>query len=271
MMVKIHHSNSDGVMKLGKIIIEAADASELRKIMTDLFGSTAASGGALVTQSIAMAQQPQAETDGDAEDAGPVNSNAPALDSAGLPWDGRIHASSKAINESDGKWRMARGIEKKIGAAAIYAIEAELRARVSGAAPVQQIQQPQQPAPGMPVDMTQYQQPQTAAPGMPAASQQIIPTTPIQQQQPVYQQPAPVQQTPAPQGGAMPFNEFMSYIGRAFQTPRADGQGMLVDQGYLASLQAFLGVANIGEIQNDPNKITTAINQLKADGRWLGP
>jgi len=250
---------------LGKIIIEAADASELRKIMSDLFGSTAAApmpGGVLHIQ----APAPQADGD-EADDAGPVNTNAPALDSAGLPWDGRIHASSKAVNEGDGKWRMQRGIEKKLGAPAIAAIEAELRARVSGATPQPvamlapvQTPQPVTAAPGMP-DMSQYQQPQQVQPA--PMQQPVAMPAPVQTPQPAPA-PAPVAT------GAMPFNEFMSFVGRAFQTPRADGQGMLIDQGYLAQLQAVLGVNNIGEIQNDPGKINQAIMQLRADGRWLG-
>lgn len=256
---------------MGKIIIEAADASELRKIMADLFGSTAAAGStpvfpAFTVQTNTGAPAPQTETD-EPDDTSPVNVNAPPIDSAGLPWDGRIHASSKAINESDGKWRMQRGIEKKLGAPAIAQIEAELRARVSGAtqqpvampAPVQ-TPQPMTAAPGMP-DMSQYQQPQQMQPA--PMQQPVAMPAPVQTPQPTPA-PAPVAT------GAMPFNEFMSYVGRAFQTPRADGQGMLIDQGYLAQLQAVLGVNNIGEIQNDPGKINQAIMQLRADGRWLG-
>lgn len=39
-------------------------------------------------------------------DAAPV-----ALDRDGLPWDARIHASSKTINQTDGLWRAKRGAD----------------------------------------------------------------------------------------------------------------------------------------------------------------
>lgn len=56
----------------------------------------------------------------------------PALDAKGLPWDERIHSSSKALN-ADGTWRARRNMtdEQK---AAVAGIEAELRQRASGAA-----------------------------------------------------------------------------------------------------------------------------------------
>ena len=50
---------------------------------------------------------------------------APAdTDTAGLPWDERIHSSSKAVNKADGRWRQKR----ETGPARVLQIEAELRA-----------------------------------------------------------------------------------------------------------------------------------------------
>lgn len=57
------------------------------------------------------------------------------VDKAGLPWDGRIHASTRAKN-ADGTWRMRRGIEAALAAA----VTGELRQTM---APVV----PQPPAP----------------------------------------------------------------------------------------------------------------------------
>lgn len=59
-----------------------------------------------------------------------TGSPAPAVDSRGLPWDERIHSSSKATN-ADGSWRARRNMtdEQK---AAVPGIEAELRARIGG-------------------------------------------------------------------------------------------------------------------------------------------
>jgi hypothetical protein len=58
---------------------------------------------------------------------------APAvqLDKNNLPWDARIHASSKAIN-ADGSWRA----KKMVDAAVVATVEAELRATMGAPAPV---------------------------------------------------------------------------------------------------------------------------------------
>lgn len=53
--------------------------------------------------------------------------NAATHDSAGLPWDERIHSSNKAFN-ADGTWRRRRGVSDDL----VKRIEAELR---GGAAP----------------------------------------------------------------------------------------------------------------------------------------
>lgn len=51
---------------------------------------------------------------------------APDVDSRGLPWDERIHASTKATN-GDGSWRNKRGVDKAL----LEAVEAELAGGVS--------------------------------------------------------------------------------------------------------------------------------------------
>jgi hypothetical protein len=63
--------------------------------------------------------------------ASPATPAAPAvqLDKNGLPWDARIHASSKAIN-ADGSWRA----KKMVDAAVVATVEAELRATMGAPA-----------------------------------------------------------------------------------------------------------------------------------------
>lgn len=51
------------------------------------------------------------------------------LDANGLPWDARIHASTKGKNQ-DGSWKALRGVNKDI----VPGIEAELRAALGNAA-----------------------------------------------------------------------------------------------------------------------------------------
>ena len=46
------------------------------------------------------------------------------LDSAGLPWDARIHASTRTKLKADGRWKQKRGVD----AALVASVEAELRA-----------------------------------------------------------------------------------------------------------------------------------------------
>lgn len=50
---------------------------------------------------------------------------AAAVDAKGLPWDERIHASSRA-KIADGSWRMKRGVQSHV----VEAVEAELRAQM---------------------------------------------------------------------------------------------------------------------------------------------
>jgi hypothetical protein len=52
-----------------------------------------------------------------------VPTACPDKDAAGLPWDARIHSSSKALN-ADGTWRVRRGLNPVIK----NQVEAELRA-----------------------------------------------------------------------------------------------------------------------------------------------
>ena len=68
-------------------------------------------------------------TDKAAAQAAFTPSATPDRDGEGLPWDRRIHSSSKALN-ADGRWRIARNVAPEL----IESVKAELRALV--AAPV---------------------------------------------------------------------------------------------------------------------------------------
>lgn len=54
------------------------------------------------------------------------------LDSEGLPWDGRIHSSSKKTLVENGRWKLIRGVDKDL----VETVKAELRAALSAPAPV---------------------------------------------------------------------------------------------------------------------------------------
>lgn len=55
---------------------------------------------------------------------------APSRDATGLPWDARIHSSTKGVNQ-DGSWKKRRGVQD----AEVTRIEAEIRATLSDATP----------------------------------------------------------------------------------------------------------------------------------------
>lgn len=80
----------------------------------------------------------QTTTVGNDDDGAPDN-NAPTVDKNGLPWDARIHSSSKGMNK-DGTWRSRKGVDEKY----VKQIEAALRSTIAAgqsattdAAPVQ--------------------------------------------------------------------------------------------------------------------------------------
>jgi hypothetical protein len=58
----------------------------------------------------------------------PAPPTSPSLDADGLPWDGRIHSSSKALL-ADGRWRQRRNTDPAV----VAAVTAELRAVMSSA------------------------------------------------------------------------------------------------------------------------------------------
>lgn len=65
--------------------------------------------------------------------AGTVSAGTPApdLDSEGLPWDSRIHASTKTRMKSDGTWKLKRGVSD----AEVQSVKDQLR-QLQGNAPV---------------------------------------------------------------------------------------------------------------------------------------
>lgn len=101
--------------------------------------------------------------------AAPVPPAPPApgveLDSAGLPWDGRIHAESKAKIKKDDTWKKRRGVDD----ATVAAVEAQLRAvlaapSVAGNAPAAPALVPPPPPPAA-------ASPVAPAPTVPVAAQ----------------------------------------------------------------------------------------------------
>lgn len=113
----------------------------------------------------------------------PVAQTNPAsveLDKEGLPWDARIHSSTKA-KTADGAWRAKRGIN---GGDLVARVTAELRATMAVRAPAPQVvvspQAPPAPpaAPAMPTAQEVFTPPPPAAVAIPASPltfQQLMP------------------------------------------------------------------------------------------------
>lgn len=94
----------------------------------------------------------------------PTVNNPPAFDSAGLPWDERIHSSSRETR-NDGTWRQRRGVDPAL----VANVTAELIARrnAGGQAPAAAALPPSPPAP-------------PAAPVEPVAAASPVPLPPLQ-------------------------------------------------------------------------------------------
>lgn len=205
------------------------------------------------------------------DDNAPTNTNAPAVDAAGLPHDVRIHSDNKGLNK-DGTWRKRRGAQD----ATVAAVEAELKMR-AGIIPgqYQQNAQPQftppsnvmpmpaQPQFTPPMPDQQYQQPQPQMQMPPQQFQQPIFNPPGQPQTVQFQQP------PA----AMDFNAFMMQLSGQMQKRDKDGTPV-IHTDYLANVCQRLSAQfqrqfnSITDIASDPNAINAAVAFINADGRW---
>jgi hypothetical protein len=61
----------------------------------------------------------------------PIHASAVPLDGEGLPWDKRIHASTKTFRQSDNTWKLTKGVDKDL----VERVKAELRATMSAGTP----------------------------------------------------------------------------------------------------------------------------------------
>ena len=205
------------------------------------------------------------------DDEGPDNTNAPATDSAGIPWDARIHSTKKAIN-ADGTWRKRRGVTD----AEVAAVETELRSR---GAQQGGMYMPPQPGPGPQMMPNMQTAPQ------PGPGPQMMPPVQQYQQQPGYIQPGPGPQMmpnmqtapqPGPATGGMDFNGFMQHLMGKMQVRDANNQP-IIEHNYLLTIVQRLNsafgkqFAAITDIANDPNSaqlIGYAQQLIAGDGRW---
>lgn len=172
-------------------------------------------------------------------------SGAPAagveLDSSGLPWDARIHASTKS-QKKDGTWTALRGLNDE---AKVKQIEAELRASVAqGATPLPL----PLTLPGMPQSSPVPTAPLAALASVPAASA-LLPSQPAGT-------PAPSADLP---GAADPVT-FEQLMPRVTQATVA---GVLPPMALMQACTA-LGLPSVVALQQQPACVPHVWAQLKA-------
>jgi len=179
---------------------------------------------------------PPAPTPSAAVPPPPPPAAPPTLDAAGLPWDSRIHASTRALL-NDGTWRAKRGVSDELVASVVAELRALMSAGVS-AVPAVSNAQPWPfavpPAPG-----------QVQVPPPPVAAPIPVP------EQPVSTVQAPVPPAPAPVAG----DAFPAFIERWTQAVLA---------GHLTHTQLAEEVAAVGRAVGLPT-LTVPQLELRAD------
>lgn len=186
------------------------------------------------------------------EDDEPVNTNAPAFDSSGLPWDERIHSANRGTN-ANGTWRKRRGVSDGL----VAGVEAELRVRIVPS-PLANVEQPQ-PIPVAPMEM----------PPIPEFLQRAPNPAPVHVMQPEqFQQPiAPVTIPQAAPVHVVDFMQFMTTLAQKSSTG-------VIDHAYIMNLTVRVGQAlnrqmnAITDVNGDQNAINTAIAIMHQDGKW---
>ena len=174
------------------------------------------------------------------------------LDVEGLPWDERIHTSTKT-KSAKGVWTKRRGGPK---GAELAAIEAELRGSPQPApVPMPLAPMPPMTAPA-PMAPPPVPQPMPAAAPEPAPQPMPMPVTaPAPTPLPAATEPVVEQQ--------WDFASFMQAVGPKM----GEGAGM-IDPGYLTQVCAHYSLGSITDLAPKPEMIPTIIAQFQADGRW---
>lgn len=242
----------------------ATEATALRAYLTALHGGTAAAPVATgdrgpelyvplpgITDPM-LGQEPEYTT---AEAAG-----APDFDSAGMPWDERIHASSRAT-VADGTWRKKRGVSDEL----VAEVETELAvkgfaARANGYAEVD--------AEGEAELATVREQSALEVPNVPEQDQEV-PEAPVPEPvasgvtEPTPPAPTTTEDTPPPPPAptANPFLAVMSRIGKS-KLDKAKKDELLTAAGALDEK----GAPSILVLNKRPELIDGFIALLDSEG-----
>lgn len=166
------------------------------------------------------------------------------LDSAGLPWDERIHSGSKKKN-ADGKWKLRKNVDEAL----VKAVEAETR-NATGEVPAFLRNQP---APAAPVTA-----PAIAPATLVASATPPAPAAPPAPASPIMAQPqAPI---------ARDFSGLMLQISKLFSTKQ-------ITPDYPKTIVARVNdgfktnIATLTDVANDPRMVEYSWQCLEVDGK----
>ena len=179
---------------------------------------------------------PAIPTGEDDEDEAGDDTDGSGVDAEGLPWDARIHSSSKK-KTAKGLWVAVRGGPKS---AELAAIKDELRG-------VTQVP--------MPMPMPVIEQPVATPIPMPSV---MPPPVPMPVAAPAPEPVAAPLPTPAVE--EWDFAKLMAQIG-----PK---MGTVIDPQYLAQVCQHYGIGAITDTATKPELIGQLVAQFQADGRW---
>jgi hypothetical protein len=194
-----------------------------------------APSGAALTPIAPMPSTLPDSTDSDDDEDGEA-SDGSGLDAEGLPWDERIHSSSKK-KTAKGVWAAVRNGPK---GEALAAIKDELRG----------VTQAEMPLPTPTPVMAPLPVP------MPVAAAPVMAPLPVPM--PV---PMPVAAAPAATE-EWDFAKLMAHIG-----PKM-GMGGVIDPTYLAAVCQHYGIGSITDSATKPEVISQLVAQFQADSRW---
>lgn len=190
-----------------------------------------------------------ASTDSD-DDASGGDTDGSGLDAEGLPWDARIHTSTKT-KTAKGLWTKVRGGPK---GAELAAIEAELRANIAAPVPQPPVASPAVPAMPMPTAPVPQM---PVVPPMPVQTADVVPAAlpvpmPVAAAEPVQQSVETDEQ--------WDFAKLMQQIG--------DKIGTQITPETLASVCGSMGIASIMDLAPKPELIGDFVSRLKTAGVW---
>ena len=192
---------------------------------------------------------PAADADEDDGHSAPFDGSL--VDSAGLPWDERIHAGTKTKTAA-GVWKKRKGVQEM----QITEVENELRARMAQhQQPVMQAQ-PQpvmtQPNPAVDPAFAMFNQPlpQPVQQPMVQHDPRFVQTQPVQQPMQQFQQQGPVRN----------FDTLMATVSGLFNS-------QVITPEYMNSISQRLGVTTISDVANNPAGVAQAFALLEQDGK----